>query len=327
MSSRDHRLDFVKGFLVFVMVLYHAMNYFSSVSAELYGYLRFVNGGFVFITGYVISVFYRPNAGAGLQAISTRLIVRGGKLLLIFTALNLAIGLLGLTSYKNVQFGLGTLAADLQGVYLRGDSRSMAFRILAPIAYVLLLAPLLLSMNRVWISVLAIGITAAASIYWWSGLDWPNLFFVLVGLSGLIAGRLLSYDRMHQIESPVFLLTGFVVLAAAMNWLSSHAVAYSMGILLLLKIVYDWAAKFDGNGRFMATLVLVGQYSLVAYIAQIAFLYALRQILPEQGGLRVAALPIALVLTGTLMVVLAVALSRLRACSSVFDRAYRSVFA
>ena len=42
-GDRDLNLDFVKGVLVVVMVVYHAMNYFADVDPDYYGYIRFIN--------------------------------------------------------------------------------------------------------------------------------------------------------------------------------------------------------------------------------------------------------------------------------------------
>ena len=59
-DSRDLALDFVKGILVVFMVIYHAMNIFSSAGFESFRYIRFVSGSFLFISGYVIALFYEP---------------------------------------------------------------------------------------------------------------------------------------------------------------------------------------------------------------------------------------------------------------------------
>src|SRR5688500_8201770 len=57
-STRVASLDFVKGTLVLVMVLYHWLNYFVGLEWGGYKYLRFLTPGFVFITGYLISHVY-----------------------------------------------------------------------------------------------------------------------------------------------------------------------------------------------------------------------------------------------------------------------------
>lgn len=57
-SDRDVSLDFVKGILVIVMVIYHVMNYFSTAGPDSFGYVRFVTGSFIFVSGYIISTFY-----------------------------------------------------------------------------------------------------------------------------------------------------------------------------------------------------------------------------------------------------------------------------
>ena len=52
---RGDAVDFVKGVLVLLMVLYHWMNYFVSVEANLYRYFRFLTPSFILISGVLVS--------------------------------------------------------------------------------------------------------------------------------------------------------------------------------------------------------------------------------------------------------------------------------
>src|SRR5690349_11729639 len=60
-AGRNPALDFTKGVLVLLMVLYHWINYFVTREGDLYRYLRFITPSFIFITGFLI-------APAGIQA-------------------------------------------------------------------------------------------------------------------------------------------------------------------------------------------------------------------------------------------------------------------
>src|SRR5215471_235911 len=105
-TPRDLILDFVKGILVIVMVIYHVMNVFSTASPEAFGYIRFVSGSFIFISGYIISVFYEQRFQTDGTSTSKRLAVRGLKILFIFTILNIFINLTGLKNPSKTQLGL-----------------------------------------------------------------------------------------------------------------------------------------------------------------------------------------------------------------------------
>ena len=80
-SRRIPALDFTKGALVLIMVLYHWLNYFVTADGSVYKYLRFLTPSFIFITGLLISHVYRTKYQAMSQRISRRLAVRGLKLL------------------------------------------------------------------------------------------------------------------------------------------------------------------------------------------------------------------------------------------------------
>lgn len=319
---RDYKLDFVKGFLVFAMVIYHSMNYFTDAPPEVYGYLRFVNGAFVFISGYIISAFYAPGVGRGFPETASRLIVRSLKLLIIFTALNLTISALALTSYKSVEFGLSGFFSNLAGIYLRGDSDAMAFRILLPISYVLMMAPLVLSL-QCRTSTLALVLITLTLGYTWLGIHWPNLYFVLVGLAGLIAGRGFAFNDLVTIQNRTIALSTLIILALAMNVLSGNAATYAIGIFLTLKVVYDQAATLDVRGQLMHWIVMVGQYSLVAYISQIAFINLVHLLIRDRLDAGAFVFAVIVISTSALMLLIPVVIGRFRSRYPMINGLYR----
>src|SRR3984957_1256663 len=90
-SSRPQRipaLDFTKGALVLIMVLYHWINYFIW-QWPYYEYLRFLTPSFIFITGFMVSHVYLSKYAAADPRLSKRLFTRGLKLMAIFLLLNL----------------------------------------------------------------------------------------------------------------------------------------------------------------------------------------------------------------------------------------------
>src|ERR1700726_2047192 len=57
-QARISALDFTKGALVLIMVLYHWLNYFVASDGFFYRYLRFLTPSFIFIAGFLISNVY-----------------------------------------------------------------------------------------------------------------------------------------------------------------------------------------------------------------------------------------------------------------------------
>src|SRR5277367_6080548 len=89
-AQRIPALDFTKGALVLIMVLYHWINYFIGPQWKYYLYLRFLTPSFIFITGFTISHVYLSKYTAADPRLWKRLFTRGLKLTTIFLALNLA---------------------------------------------------------------------------------------------------------------------------------------------------------------------------------------------------------------------------------------------
>src|SRR5215475_10691908 len=88
--QRISALDFTKGALVLIMVLYHWINYFIGPQWEYYFYLRFLTPSFIFITGFMVSNVYLSKYDPADRRLPRRLLTRGIKLLAIFVALNVA---------------------------------------------------------------------------------------------------------------------------------------------------------------------------------------------------------------------------------------------
>ncbi len=325
-KSRDLELDFVKGFLVIVMVLYHAMNYFGELPAEYYGYLRFVNGSFVFVAGYVVAEFYSEQLGRAKFFGLRRLASRGAKLLCLFTALNLAISGLGMTNYRHVTFRVSDYLANAASIYGSGDAPS-AFRILVPISYVLLLSGLYLISRRSRTILIALTVVTAFLYSFVTDHVTPNVFFLLTGLVGLSFGLLKSAISDGQVTSWPMIVVGFLALSSVMNDLSGNVLAYGVGIALLLKLVYDGARMLPKDSRPVEATVLLGKYSLVCYIGQIGFLYLLRGASHNLGVPPELKLVLAFFATCAFLLGSCMLIASLRRRSRFVESTYRLVFA
>ncbi len=142
---RDAAIDFTKGMLVLFMVLYHWLNYFVGPQGHYYNYLRFLTPSFIFISGFMISRIHLSRYDNSGSRLSKRLTVRGFKLLALVFLLN------ALLSFAPARFEvrLTALATFLRNICwalivanptASAGQKSVAFSMLVPIAYLLILS-------------------------------------------------------------------------------------------------------------------------------------------------------------------------------------------
>ena len=116
--ARNPALDFTKGTLVLLMVLYHWINYFVSTQGPFYTYLRFITPSFIFIAGFLIGNVYPAKYGWGNPAAVQRLVIRGLKLLAMFTILNVAANVIFVSNYKGAMPGIKGFLQNASSIYL-----------------------------------------------------------------------------------------------------------------------------------------------------------------------------------------------------------------
>jgi multisubunit Na+/H+ antiporter MnhF subunit len=142
-TQRISALDFTKGALVLIMVLYHWINYFIGPQWPYYPYLRFLTPSFIFITGFMVSHVYLAKYDPADRRLSQRLFTRGLKLLAIFLVLNVA------RIFIVPALSTGVLGGDLLDpgnmfiVFVSGNlsvvsGKLVSFFILVPISYLLM---------------------------------------------------------------------------------------------------------------------------------------------------------------------------------------------
>jgi peptidoglycan/LPS O-acetylase OafA/YrhL len=323
-TMRNDALDFVKGALVLIMVLYHWLNYFTGAGAEVYKYLRFLTPSFILITGFLVSRVYLHRFPWDSAQLRHRLIIRGLKLLVLFVALNAAIGLLVRTD-PAVQADWRTRAVS---VFFRGD-KAAAFNILVSIAYFLLLAPLVLLLAkraRVPLALfagLALVATMLLELTGWANGHLEMLSIALLGMAAG-AGHLARVEALAR--APWVLLAGYGVYLVGINAWNVVFPLQVVGVCLSVLLIYATALAWTGTDRLRRLIVTLGQYSLFAYVAQIAALQILRR------GLRTIE-PTTAALLGTLVAGMVVTIAivelvaALRGRSATADRMYRAVFA
>jgi hypothetical protein len=276
-------LDFTKGALVLIMVFYHWLNYFVGITNVDYRFLLFLTPSFIFITGFLISNVYLSKYRASDPGVSKRLLTRGAKLLLIFVALNIAREILISKSFNGFvvtdQLNVNTLWA----IFVVGDVpiatvKVVAFYILIPIAYVLILSAGLLSLYKHFrYTFHAFFAACLLCILGLSlrGLRSTNLELVAIGLLGVLVGFIPAHKINGLVKHPyLFILSYLAYVLAILAW-NVPFVLLTVGVCLTLWGIYMVGLGNAGPGAVRRHIILLGRHSLFGYIVQIAILQIL----------------------------------------------------
>jgi len=307
------------------MVIYHAINY-SAFREIAFEFLAFLPPSFILITGFLVGQVYASKYDLRTWKPYIRLAIRGTKLFILFAFLNLA----HCVFIKHGVFeGIDEFAARSTAIFLSGNGRAGIFEVLLPIAYFLLLAPAL-----VWFRLRARGAIAACALVVFllcEGLEmnaesFKNLNLLGIGIIGMALGLIpiQKIDRLAtnwMVMLSVMVTYFFVSLFAAYTY-PGQTVAGASAVLVL----YFCALRLDLSGRHGRELVLLGKYSLLGYLAQIAVLQAIVKISGGKPGHVGGVIALALLATlVTFLIVRIVHASRKR--SHLSDLIYRTVFA
>lgn len=310
------------------MLLYHTINYSTEYHIS-FKFISFLPPTFIFISGYLIAKVY-PTKYEGIQrSITTRLILRGIKLIALFTLLNLlvvfTVGVNGNSSFA----GILNFFLRWTEIYLNGSGRSAIFEVLLPIAYFLLLSPALLAIESRSAAVLIIT-TVFLAIYCQTSaflnIGSENLNLLSVGFVGLLFG---SLERRSGIQ----LRNKKVLCATIILFICYYPLGVVRGQIYSVQLLGAFSATFlllsvstfvNTGNTFWRTLMKLGEYSLVAYITQIALL---------QLGLRMFGRPatysyetlLLLFVVSSLTTAAIIALDRSR-CLRIVNRLYKVVF-
>lgn len=332
-ANRISALDFTKGALVLLMVVYHWLNYFVAAEGDFYRYLRFVTPSFILITGFLISSVYLSKYDLSDARLGKRLAQRGAKVIGIFVVLNLIIDLL-LHRPDSVETTGGPWSLrTLELVYVSGNTematgKVAAFYILVPISYLLLLAAVLVLISHykyvfLYAFMLCLATVSAMEL---SGAKSANLELLTIGLLGVSLGYVPIGRINTLIAHPYVLLAGYVCyLLAITRWNAIYPLQI-FGVCLNVILIYLLGTAAGDEGSAAKIVILLGKYSLVGYIAQIAVLQILHRGLLSVG-LGLAARGGCFVAAVVLTIVCVEVLHRMRAKSAAVDSLYRAVFA
>jgi hypothetical protein len=300
------------------MVLYHWLNYFVDLDQYYYRYLRFLTPSFIFITGFLISHVYLRDFRIVHAHVPRRLFVRGLKLLAVFAALNVIPALVS----------GGSRAVTDWPVYLgfSNSSARVSFSVLIPIACVLLVASALsvaVTRFRAAFPVAAALSVAVAGISHLAGQ--PNAFLELIsiGLIGILIGSVPLSTLMVLLDHRAVIVLSYLGYVCAITVWHEAYVLQVLGVCLTLALIYIVGANW--NNRVALPIVLLGKYSLLGYIAQIAILRMLHRALQHTAHDKAVALGCLAIGTGMTFVSVML-VDRARARYHVINKTYSLVF-
>lgn len=325
-KARIAALDFTKGMLVLIMVLYHWLNYFVTGHDWIYKYLRFLPISFTFISGFLVAQVYLSGSRGEDLNISKRLLTRGLKLMIIAALLNLAPRLLHFSIFhlKTNGWSSGQFASD----YFTG-AHPISFSVLVPIAYVLVLSAVLFFCARYWrytyhICCMVLVVCSVACEV--RGIPAGHLPTVSIGMLGVSIGHvsIRAIDWVTGYSRSIF-LTYFAYLAAIASFNDSYLLQV-FGVCVTLLVIYWFGAREMESRAVGRVVILLGQYSLISYIIQIVILQVLRGSLRGfTPGVGMSSAAFAICIVGTIMSVMALNSGRRRA--PAINSLYKAIFA
>lgn len=328
-QARDKTFDVMRGMCVLAMTVHHCINYFPGYSLF---YWRFVSGVFPFLAGYLVTSVLVGMATAvpDRNHLGWRLLLRGLKLIALCVVLNATLVFLLPVGHKGKLMSVFGL---LENVALFGDYKSVSFSLLVPIGYTIALggALLLLRMMRPTV-ILILGLalfgycTLAEEFI---GRKEYYLIFLSIGVFGMAAGYASDWISRTVLSTPWYTVAPWLVMQVVITALGRSEIypiycANTMASLLLIGFVAQSGINRRVDFRW---LILLGQYSLLLYLAQIATVVALQVTFRELApGAGLTGFWFAILFVGFAQLLIAAGTDRLRKWNPFSDRVYGWVF-
>ncbi len=332
--TRDVAIDFTKGALVLFMVLYHWLNYFIGPGGHYYIYLRFLAPSFIFISGFMISQVHIPRYRTIGRSLAKRLAVRGLKLFTLFVALNMLRVVL-LSHASGILVSAWILLQNLSGVLIGARAaafegqKGVAFDMLVPIAYLLILAGCVLGVTgreKHGFGCALFVLVSAVLLSNTHGTVNGYLDQLMIGALGVVVGFAGRTQIMASLGHPWVLTLLYGGYLVAITFWSVTLPLQVVSVFLTTALLY-----IAGSGKATPVVILrfnalLGKYSLMGYVAQIAILQGLVRIplLSRHGA---GASLIGLLLAGLITWMVIGITDTARRKSDAADRLYRLVFA
>ena len=323
--KRLNEIDFIKGLLVILMVIYHSLNYHGY---SPYAYMKFLPPSFIMLTGFIITQLLFPRYLGDTTRAQQRLATRSVKIILIFTSLNIIGHILWTTHEYGFFYGLKDFWGNWREIFIVGRPDLVSFDILLPISYTIIISLILLTLHLTGplsTTVLSVSFFSVCLLMEFRGTGIYNVSMISAGAIGMALGfiPLSIVDNFSKSWGKYVPLT----ICLAIVYFSGHNYFTQMfSTILALLILYLISLKVNLSHIINKQIVFLGQYSLVGYILQIVFLKFYCSFLPVwQTGKNNIALTVLLTITITYLSILIIdyARSRIR----YVDILYKTVFA
>ena len=86
----------------------------------------------------------------------------------------------------------------------------------------------------------------------------------------------------YAIKFKTIIIIIFCITSFMMKYFDRNIISYCIGILLTIKLVYDFSKTQNLSKYINKLIVLLGQYSLLSYLMQIFFLQSIFQFFVKQ---------------------------------------------
>ena len=320
-------LDMTKGILVILMVVYHSLNYTNQYHLG-FRYLSFLPPSFILITGFLLSTVYAPRYKAGDRRWVGRLLIRGIKLLALFTGLNIVAQFVRSPAYGQ-SVGVEEFFQQWQSVYLLGSGGfAAAFEVLLPIAYLLLLGPVLLALahqQSLFLTLVTASIVVICAVLDHDGRAIANLNFLSAGVLGMLVGWFVPNPAMlgRYVWIPLLAYVGYFPLSVAKGYIY---IVQLIGACVALALICGLSLRFAAGGWWQQRIMRIGQHSLLSYIVQIAILQVLSRYIGRPPPLSADGLALFLI-TLALTILIVEFTEWIRNRSTGVEKLYKAVFA
>jgi hypothetical protein len=328
-SDRILALDFTKGALVVFMVVYHALNYLDHGTLP-HDYLGFVPASFIMIAGFIVTNVYASRPGFRLSETGARLATRALKLIALFTFLNVGARLVLGGDGAGPRAAVARFLGDWHEVYASGAAAGVAYEVLLPIAYTMLLSIAVLAAGqgrRIVVRMIAVAAFIGVTLLNFAGAATLYVNLVAAGILGMALGTISLAEIDRVAESPLALVVPLsayvaVVVTGLDTFLSQVGITVAWVLLL-----YAAGMRFPPSSAAVRIAGLLGRYSLLSYIVQIVYLQAARPLFDLLPRAEVPRVVILTFLTGLATWATVVAVDAARRRTPHVERLYRAVFA
>jgi len=318
---------------VIVMVAYHTLNYFvEGYPLVIYGYVYYVAQSFVFYSGFICGTIYFAKIHNDRRYVYSRLIIRSFKLIALFFIVNIIINLLFTRNYNGQEFGIDLIFNNLYSIFFIGGGAFMAFDILLPIAYVLLISVLLLKLHTFKYIFYTLLILLYCILSFSDIKLTYNVSYTLMGIGGVYSGiiykdnaSILNKRLIRYACTSLLVLYLVILIPSGINVRGNYILLF-LYVNLIIANLYMLGTYLNPSNMITKNIITFGQYSLYLYLAQIFILQILYRIVDFKSSSVTVEHCFVFILINLLLILCCYATDIMRNKISLIDKAYRLIF-